>query len=198
MIKLLVKFEGESREVEYNDAEITIGRATENALPIPDKKSSRKHAKIEKINGEYLLNDLGSGNGTKVNGKDVNTHVLSKGDEIAIGLTTIFVLSLDTPASRMPAAPAAVAAPAAAAPAPVAPPPPPPPTARATSESMEESRRKATRRALARSGGGWFGTGASILALIGIAAGGYYLYDKHEKESSEKAAAKAAADFKST
>src|SRR5262245_22808922 len=163
MIKLLVKFEGESREVEYNDAEITIGRATENALPIPDKKSSRKHAKIEKINGEYLLNDLGSGNGTKVNGKDVNTHVLSKGDEIGIGLTTIAVLALDTPAGRQAAPPAAVAA----APAAVAAPAPAPaaaavasaPTARADRESIEEARRKATRRALAKSGGGgWVGT----------------------------------------
>ena len=66
MIKLLVKFEGESKEVEFNESEITIGRATDNVLPIPDKKSSRKHAKIEKVNGEYLVNDLGSGNGTKV------------------------------------------------------------------------------------------------------------------------------------
>src|SRR5262252_6089987 len=126
MIKLLVKFGEESREIEFNQAEISIGRSSDNLLPIPDKKSSRKHAKIEKVNGEYLVNDLGSGNGTKVNGKDVNTHVLSKGDEIAIGLTTISVLALDTPAGRVAAAPppAAVAAPAALPPLPSLPPPP--------------------------------------------------------------------------
>src|SRR6185503_3722278 len=198
MIKLLVKFEGESKEVEFNESEITIGRATDNVLPIPDKKSSRKHAKIEKVNGEYLVNDLGSGNGTKVNGKDVNTHVLSKGDEIAIGLTTIFVLAMDTPAGRVAAAPAPAAV-AVAAPAPAAPALQQPPTVRASSESIEEARRKATRRALARSGGsGWVGTAASIFVLIGIAAGGYYLYDKHEKQNREKAALKAAADYKST
>src|SRR5262245_50565201 len=119
MIKLQVKFGDENREVELNQDEISIGRSQDNVLPLNDKKSSRKHAKIEKLNGEYLVNDLGSGNGTKVNGKDVNTHVLSKGDEIVIGLTTISVLALDTPGR----APAAVAAPApapaaAAAPAP--------------------------------------------------------------------------------
>src|SRR5262245_46441284 len=147
MIKLLVKYEGDSKEVEFSESEITIGRATDNILPIPDKKSSRKHAKIEKVNGEYLVNDLGSGNGTKVNGKEVNTHVLSKGDEIVIGLTTIFVLTLDTPAGRVAAPPPpAAAAVAAPAPAPLA---PPPPTARLSAESMEEARRKATRRTLA-------------------------------------------------
>src|SRR5205814_1062720 len=124
MIKLLVKFGDESREVEYREAEITIGRSTENVIPLQDKKSSRKHAKIEKVNDEYLVNDLGSGNGTKVNGKDVNTHVLCKGDEITIGLTSLFVLALDTPAGRTapavpPPPPAAAAAPAPAAAAPV-------------------------------------------------------------------------------
>src|SRR5437762_13984693 len=114
MIKLLVKFGDESREVEFTQSEISIGRSTDNLIPLNDKKSSRKHAKIEKVGDEYLVNDLGSGNGTKVNGKDVNTHVLSKGDEIGIGLTTIYVLSMDTPpkAAPMPAPAAAAASPA--------------------------------------------------------------------------------------
>src|SRR5437764_11789587 len=103
MIKLQVKFGDESREVELKESDISIGRATDNVLPLADKKSSRKHAKIEKVGDEYLVNDLGSGNGTKVNGKDVNTHVLSKGDEIVIGLTTITVLGTDTPPRIVPA-----------------------------------------------------------------------------------------------
>ena len=95
MIKLLVKFEGESKEVEFSEAEISIGRATDNVLPIPDKKSSRKHAKIEKINGEYLVNDLGSGNGTKVNGKKIDFQALNKGDEIAIGDARLTLKAID-------------------------------------------------------------------------------------------------------
>src|SRR3954462_9207591 len=118
MIKLLVKFGDESREVEIKETEISIGRSTDNVLPLQDKKSSRKHAKIERVGDEYRINDLGSGNGTKVNGKEVNTHVLAKGDEIAIGLTTMFVLSMDPPAKAAPAS--APAAPAVAAPAPAA------------------------------------------------------------------------------
>src|SRR5262245_59933222 len=203
MIKLLVKFGDESREVEFQESEISIGRATDNVLPLQDKKSSRKHAKIEKVSGEYIVNDLGSGNGTKVNGKDVNTHVLCKGDEIAIGLTTIYVLSLDTPVGRSaPAAPppaAAIAAPAAV---PAAPPPPPPMaplrpiTQRISSESMDEAKRKATRRAIARNSSSWVGTAASVLVLIGIIAGGFWAYDKYEQERVRKEDAKAEADRK--
>ena len=208
MIKLLVKFGDESREVEFKEAEISIGRSTDNLIPLNDKKSSRKHAKIEKINDEYLVNDLGSGNGTKVNGKDVNTHVLCKGDEIAIGLTTIFVLALDTPAGRSVPAPVA-AAPAAA----VAAPPPPPPAAaapapepapsarnteRRSADSMDEARRKATRRAIARNSSSWVGTAASILVLLAIGAGGWWAYGKYEEESYRKDEAKRAAELKST
>src|SRR5712671_2996165 len=103
MIKLLVKFGDDSREVECHETEISIGRSGDNTLSLADKKSSRKHAKIEKVGDEYRVNDLGSGNGTKVNGTDVNTHVLSKGDEIVIGLTTITVLGMDTPPRIAPA-----------------------------------------------------------------------------------------------
>ncbi len=205
MIKLLVKCDGESREVEYTQAEISIGRSTDNVIPLNDKKSSRRHAKIEKVNDEYLINDLGSGNGTKVNGKDVNTHVLCKGDEITIGLTTLFVLALDTPAGRsapaapppaaVPAAPVAVAAPApapAAAAAPAAPAPSPSAriTERRSPESMDEARRKITRRAIARNSSTWVGTAASILVLIGIAAGGWWAYGKYEEQRYKEEEAK--------
>src|SRR5690242_13114932 len=145
MIKLLVKSGDESREVELTQSEISIGRSTDNLIPLNDKKSSRKHAKIEKVNDEYLVNDLGSGNGTKVNGKDVNTHVLCKGDEITIGLSTLFVLALDTPAGRSapaappPAAVAPVAAAVSAAPAPSPAAPAPAPTARNTERRSAES-----------------------------------------------------------
>jgi hypothetical protein len=180
MIKLLVKFGDESREVELKETEISIGRATDNVLPLADKKSSRKHAKIEKVGDEYCVNDLGSGNGTKVNGKDVNTHVLAKGDEIAIGLTTIYVLAMDTP-------PKAAPAPAAAAP------PPPssaaaPATARAEApaEGMGEARRKQTRRAYVAKSSNWAGTLVSAVVLAGIVGAGYHFYAKHEKDAQAK------------
>jgi pSer/pThr/pTyr-binding forkhead associated (FHA) protein len=193
MIKLLVKFGDESREVELKETEISIGRAADNVLPLADKKSSRKHAKIEKVGDEYRVNDLGSGNGTKVNGKDVNTHVLAKGDEIAIGLTTIYVLSVDTPPKAAPApasSPAALAVtvPAAAGVAPAAPP----------AEGMGEARRKQTRRAVARQSSNWVGTLISAVVLAGIVGVGYHFYSKHEKEVQATRDAKAEVERQSS
>ena len=94
MIKLLLKFAEESREIELGDAAVTIGRSSENLIALADKKASRKHAQIEKTEHGYQVNDLGSGNGTRVNGREVNTALLAKGDEIRIGLTTLYVLDI--------------------------------------------------------------------------------------------------------
>jgi hypothetical protein len=189
MIKLLVKFGDESREVEIRETDISIGRSTDNVIPLQDKKSSRKHAKIEKVGDEYIVNDLGSGNGTKVNGKDVNTHVLAKGDEIVIGLTTLYVLAMDTPPKAAPA-PAPAPSPALAvtvdARANVS-----PATQRAEAgENMAEARRKQTRRAIARNSSNWVGTLISAVVLAGIVGVGWHLYQKHEKDSVARREAK--------
>ncbi|HEV3028787.1 MAG TPA: FHA domain-containing protein, partial [Planctomycetota bacterium] len=191
MIKLLVKFGDENREVEIRESDISIGRATDNVLPLADKKSSRKHAKILKVGDEYHVNDLGSGNGTKVNGKDVNTHVLAKGDEISIGLTTIYVLAMDTPpkivAAPAPASPAqlAVTVPASAGIAPAA-----PRHEEKPADNMGEARRKQTRRAVTRQSSNWVGTLVSVVVLAGIVGVGYHFYVKFEKESLAKREAK--------
>lgn len=188
MIKLLVKFGDESREVEIKETDISIGRSTDNVLPLADKKSSRKHARIERVGDEYRIHDLGSGNGTKVNGKDINTLVLAKGDEIAIGLTTMFVLSMDTPAKAAPASPppaapapseAALAVTAAAS-ARIAP-------AERPAESMAEARRKPTRRGTyTRRSSNWAGTLVSVAVLAAIFGVGYHFYIKHEQEAVAK------------
>jgi hypothetical protein len=190
MIKLLVKFGDESREVEIKETDISIGRSTDNVLPLGDKKSSRKHATIQKVGDEYRINDLGSGNGTKVNGRDVNTHVLAKGDEIVIGLTTMFVLSMDTPAKPVAASPspAALAAtvPASAGIAPAA-----PKTEDRPAENMADARRKHTRRGTyARKSGSWVGTAVAVAVLLAVAGVGYYFYLQHEKEAVAKRDAK--------
>ena len=187
MIKLLVKFGDESREVEIKETEISIGRSTDNVLPLADKKSSRKHARIEKVGDEYRIHDLGSGNGTKVNGKDVKTHVLAKGDEIAVGLTTMFVLSMDTP-PKPAASPAALAVTvqASAGIAPAA-----PKSEDRPAEGMGEARRKQTRRALyAKKSTNWAGTLISVAVLAAVIGVGYHFYMQHEKEAVAKRDAK--------
>jgi len=66
---------------------VTIGRAHSNTLVLDDAPVSRTHAKIECGTGRYVLSDCGSKNGTFVNGKRIQGHVLAAGDEILIGET---------------------------------------------------------------------------------------------------------------
>ena len=63
-----------------------IGRAADAAVSLEDPEVSRSHARISKGElGAYLLEDLGSKNGTQVNGLPVAKHLLSFGDKIQVG-----------------------------------------------------------------------------------------------------------------
>lgn len=70
--------------------QITIGRATSNAtweVSLQDPSVSRPHARLERINGGWLIKDLGSSNGTLVNGVLVDEagYPLHDGDLIKLG-----------------------------------------------------------------------------------------------------------------
>ena len=69
---------------------ITIGRSARNDLCIPDPFASRVHAEVRREGDEYLLQDLGSANGTLYNGATVEgaVHLTSNG-RIQIGETEI-------------------------------------------------------------------------------------------------------------
>jgi adenylate cyclase len=64
---------------------VTIGRGDNNVLVFIDPKISRNHAKIEKKGKSYILTDLGSFNGTRINQKFVKKVELTHGDEIKMG-----------------------------------------------------------------------------------------------------------------
>ena len=68
-----------------------IGRATESELPIKDPRVSRLHARVHARGGHLVLTDLGSTNGTRVNGQRIREVVLGEGDVIAIGETELVV-----------------------------------------------------------------------------------------------------------
>jgi Nif-specific regulatory protein len=66
--------------------ETAIGRDHTNALPINDRSISRRHCSIRKLAAErFEIRDLGSRNGTAVNGLPVTARVLGDGDEIRLG-----------------------------------------------------------------------------------------------------------------
>ncbi len=62
-----------------------IGRDPENQIVVPVKEVSRKHAQIAIADGGYVIKDLGSPNGTTVNGKAITEHRLKEGDKITVG-----------------------------------------------------------------------------------------------------------------
>ncbi len=68
---------------------VTIGRASDCEIVIPERQVSRYHACIEQDEEGYLLYDLGSKNGTQVNGDPVGVHPyrLRDGDEIVLAGT---------------------------------------------------------------------------------------------------------------
>ncbi len=82
------------------EADLTIGRDPANHLAIDDIAVSRRHCMIARDGDRYLIRDLGSHNGTFVNGTAIEERVLDNGDRIAVG-GSVFEFSADnsTPSS---------------------------------------------------------------------------------------------------
>ncbi len=68
---------------------VTVGRAPDNDVVVGDPATSGHHGRIEMRNGFFWISDLGSTNGTMVNGEPVIEKQLSDGDMIAIGQNTM-------------------------------------------------------------------------------------------------------------
>jgi pSer/pThr/pTyr-binding forkhead associated (FHA) protein len=64
---------------------VTIGREEGNLLRLNDERVSRFHAKVQFDNGEIILTDLESTNGTRVNGNVVQIRRLRPGDRVGVG-----------------------------------------------------------------------------------------------------------------
>ena len=62
-----------------------IGRGKDCSLILPDISVSRHHAHVVSVEGEFIIQDLGSQNGTSVNASRVSSHKLEAGDVIQIG-----------------------------------------------------------------------------------------------------------------
>lgn len=68
---------------------VTIGREEGNAVRLNDERVSRYHAKIQTEDGDVILTDLDSTNGTRVNGAAVQIRRLRAGDQVSIGRTLL-------------------------------------------------------------------------------------------------------------
>ena len=78
-----------------DDGEIVIGRSSELDMVLVEDMVSRRHAKISIEAGDIFLEDLGSTNGSFVNGEKVTRTKLAEGDRILIGTSIIKVVASD-------------------------------------------------------------------------------------------------------
>jgi pSer/pThr/pTyr-binding forkhead associated (FHA) protein len=78
-------------ELELVHGAMTIGRGSDNDIPLNDPAASTHHAKIVRLFNAAYVQDLSSTNGTYVNGKKVQMHTLRNGDVITIGHHQIVV-----------------------------------------------------------------------------------------------------------
>jgi pSer/pThr/pTyr-binding forkhead associated (FHA) protein len=86
MPKLILKFkEAVLNEFSLKKEILTVGRADDNDIKIDNMAVSGHHAKIIKENGDFVLIDLNSLNGTFVNGKKISKWILKNNDIITIG-----------------------------------------------------------------------------------------------------------------
>jgi hypothetical protein len=87
--RLVIDEDGTTRSVVLAGDVTTIGRLPECDVVIADKGASRRHAQIRHQGDAFTLTDLGSTNGTRLNGQTVQSRELSDGDRITIGTTAI-------------------------------------------------------------------------------------------------------------
>jgi hypothetical protein len=79
---------------------VTIGREEGNALRLNDERVSRYHAKVQVEDGDIILTDLDSTNGTRVNGTAVQIRRLRPGDQVSIGRSMLLFGTMEEIAAR--------------------------------------------------------------------------------------------------
>lgn len=86
------------KEVPLIKDRTTIGRRSHNDLVIDNLAVSGEHAVVFKGGDDYYIEDLGSTNGTTVNGQPIKKHVMRDGDIVEIGKYRLKFIERDTPA----------------------------------------------------------------------------------------------------
>jgi predicted component of type VI protein secretion system len=109
MAKLILSMDGQVlKEIPLSKERITIGRKALNDVQIDNLAVSGEHAVIVSVMDDAFLEDLGSTNGTMVNGKSVKKHFLQDNDVVELGKYKLkYVVEKKAQPKAAPAAPAA-------------------------------------------------------------------------------------------
>ncbi len=107
MAKLVLKFkEAVLKEITIEKDHVMLGRKPENDLVIDNLAVSGFHAKILKEKDQYVLEDMGSLNGTYVGGERITRRALKDGEQILIGKHTIEFIAPELKPAEAAAQPA--------------------------------------------------------------------------------------------
>ena len=102
----VVRGRSTSTTLKLTDNVTSLGRHDDCVIRIKSAQVSRRHCELYEVGGQLMLRDLGSSNGTYVNGKRVTGEVsLKHGDEVTVGAVTLRVAKLGKPVSSLPASP---------------------------------------------------------------------------------------------
>jgi hypothetical protein len=90
-----IRPDGRERVIAVEGRLLSVGRGADNGLILADARASRHHAQIVSRRGTLVFTDVGSTNGSTVNGHPVDEVVLGEGDRIRIGDTILVVETVD-------------------------------------------------------------------------------------------------------
>ena len=82
-------FLDDGRRIEIGETPLVIGRMPECDVALSDPNVSRRHAEVRRQGTGFVVVDLGSTNGTRVNGAQVKERLLNNGDEITVGASKL-------------------------------------------------------------------------------------------------------------
>ena len=88
-VLLIRDHEGSTWTHEISETETLIGRSAASDVRVGDKAISRDHAAVSWEEDHYVVEDLQTTNGTRLNGKRVRSGELADGDQIQLGKTVI-------------------------------------------------------------------------------------------------------------
>ena len=102
----LLSADGQSKYDVRDGAPMLVGRAPTCDVPVFDPTVSRRHAELSLVAGGVKITDLGSANGTFVNGDRITDRTARHGDTVTFG-KVVFRLQDSTPSGRVPVIPGA-------------------------------------------------------------------------------------------
>jgi two-component system, NtrC family, sensor kinase len=100
MSLLIVQGPDQGSRFELVDSVVGIGRGAQNVIRLNDSEVSRDHAHLVRDGEGWTVRDLGSSNGTFVNGQGVEVRRLKAGDHVQVGRTILVLSSHDAPPPR--------------------------------------------------------------------------------------------------